>query len=392
MEGDLTISYKDLVQKIKRIKKEALPSEIKQEVINKVHELREEIKQEVIEEFQKQGKAEISADDINRIVISVLKKEGYDIAPIEIEDIEETIEYGVEWIKKEQYEGGWGWHRASIDAPIVHKPTAWDTSKMIMALSEVEEKRDFDVIQKGIDWLKENRNSEKVWNGPWIQSSTVSDTSFAIIAFCRAGEDPSSDIIQNAVDWIKKMRHPYGGWATIPEIGNIEVEATSLAVVALLEAGEERNSEIIKDAVKWLKNNQCLDGGWGIEWVGSSERSYITRTCDAMNALLKAGESTESETIQKGMKWLLKAQDLVTEDGGWGWGYELEKIGEEVNISSKENTAVAIMALLDSDVEPTHWAIQRGIRWLMAGRDRWGRDTASIISTLYRYIKATKGE
>ncbi len=63
-----------------------------------------------------------------------------------------------------------------------------------------------------------------------------------------------------------------------------------------------------------------------------------------------------------------------------------------MNISSKENTAVAIMALLDSDVEPTHWAIQRGIRWLMAGRDRWGRDTASIISTLYRYIKATKGE
>ncbi len=118
--------------------------------------------------------------------------------------------------------------------------------------------------------------SEKVWNGPWIQSSTISDTSFAIIAFCRAGE--------------------------------------------------ERNSEIIKAAVKWLKNNQCLDGGWGIEWVGSSERSYITRTCDAMNALLKAGESTESETIQKGMKWLLKAQDLVTEDGGWGWGYELEKI------------------------------------------------------------------
>lgn len=392
MKGDQIISFEECLQKIRE--REDLPKDFRQRIVDKLLELKGKIERDIFEELQKQRKEGTGIEDsriINRAVISVLKREGYVITSIEKKDIRESIKQGVEWIKKQEYQvGGWGWHQPFPDAPIIRKPTAWDTSIVIITLSEVMEKN-LDAIQRSVEWLKRNRNPESVWNGSWTHRSNVFDTSFAIIALCKAGEDLSSDVIQDAIRWLEKVWHPFGGWIPTPGEGEIDVGATSWAIVALLEAGEQRDSEIIDKSVNWLKDNQRWDGGWSIGWKGSSGRCYVGRTYDAMNALLKAGVSTDSEIIQKGVEWLVKAQDLVIDAGGWGWGYKPEKFGE-VYVSGRENTAMAIMTLLDSGLDPEHWAIQRGIRWLVGMWYEWGRTTPRIILSLHRYIKAVNAK
>ncbi|HNY41594.1 MAG TPA: prenyltransferase/squalene oxidase repeat-containing protein, partial [Bryobacteraceae bacterium] len=93
-------------------------------------------------------------------------------------------------------------------------------------------------------------------------------------------------------------------------------------------------------AAEWLRGVQNADGGWG---AGGEARSSIGRTACAVFGLVSGGDAG-SESVRRGLDYLLAAQDA---DGGWdddGWNWQLLPGFVECR-SSLDALALPLMAL-----------------------------------------------
>lgn len=273
--------------------------------------------------------------------------------------------------------------------------SCWNASILIMSL--LRAKDGIPEIDKHIEWLKNERNLtvEGLWHSPWDPRTNIFDTSFAVVALIEAGVSEDEDIIIRGINFIQNHINPLGGWHSIPgDDEEIEVGATSWAIIALIKAGISPSSEIIITATKWLRENQWDNGGWARWWKNKQGSTpLITRTCDAVGALLVAGESPESPCVQNAIKWLIDLQNLVEikdnfYEVGWGWRrFESEKI----IISDIENTSVAITTLLKGNVDPSSSIIAGGIKFLLEkadGESFWHHDTPRAIICLRKYLNS----
>ena len=141
-----------------------------------------------------------------------------------------------------------------------------------------------------------------------------------------------------------------------------DVTARCVGMLAQLDA--EKYAEPIRNGVAFLKSEQEEDGSWFGRWG----TNYVYGTWSVLCALNAAGEDTKAPYIQRAVQWL---RDRQSDDGGWGedgatyW----EEERETVKASTASQTAWAVLALMAVG-ETESEAVERGIKYLLeAPRD-----------------------
>ena len=119
---------------------------------------------------------------------------------------------------------------------------------------------------------------------------------------------------------------------------------------------------MVARGLDYLRAEQEEDGSWYGRWG----TNYVYGTWSVLCALNAAGDDPAAPHIRKAVDWLVAQQ---REDGGWGEDgatYDKARRGE-VKESTASQTAWAVMGLMAAG-EVDHPAVERGIRYLLAGR------------------------
>lgn len=107
-----------------------------------------------------------------------------------------------------------------------------------------------------------------------------------------------------------------GGWSQFLQEADEppSVTGTACILTAMIQAGDPKPSELIILGKQYIVINMRDDGGWS---KPSLNHLYSTTliTCLATRALIETGQALSSGPIEKGVNWLLIAQNR---DGGWG--------------------------------------------------------------------------
>jgi squalene-hopene/tetraprenyl-beta-curcumene cyclase len=254
-----------------------------------------------------------------------------------------------DWLlsKEIRYQGDWSHNVKNIDASCWcfffnndHQPDCDDTAEVLLALKAVDNPREryqHEVSQRAIDWLFamqcknggwasfDKDNTKKVFesipfadHNAMIDPPTVDITGRILEMLAAYGYTRRDKRVEKAVQFILKEQEPDGAW--FGRWGVNYLYGTFL-VLRALEAMEFSYLEpAVQQAAEWIRMMQNSDGGWG-ESCGTyddpSKRgvgpSTPSQTAWALLGLLAAND-TRSDSVAKGVRWLIERQH---EDGSW---------------------------------------------------------------------------
>jgi squalene-hopene/tetraprenyl-beta-curcumene cyclase len=128
--------------------------------------------------------------------------------------------------------------------------------------------------------------------------------------------------VKKAIKFIRREQEPDGAW--FGRWGVNYIYGTMLVLRGLEAIGVDHHEPYVQQAAEWLRMIQNPDGGWGescasyedpnLKGVGPSTPS---QTAWAVMGLLAAND-TRSESVAKGIAYLLKTQRT---DGAWDEPY-----------------------------------------------------------------------
>ncbi|MBR2124570.1 MAG: squalene--hopene cyclase [Acetobacter sp.] len=195
----------------------------------------------------------------------------------------ESIERARQWIIGMQSSNG-GWGAFDIDnnkailnhipfadhGALLDPPTADVTARCISFLAQLGNPEDHSVIQRGLNYLRQEQESDGSWFGRW-GTNYIYGTWSVLCAFNAAGisyDDPS---IVRAVTWLRDRQRPDGSWGedcdSYKEGGPRGVyyeglpSQTAWAALGLMAAGL-RDDPAVARAVTWLVSQQDEEGAW----------------------------------------------------------------------------------------------------------------------------------
>lgn len=155
--------------------------------------------------------------DDTAVVILAMSRQG---SP----DYAEAIERGCEWLLGMQSSsGGWGAFEPENEhyyfnhipfadhGALLDPPTVDVTARCVGALSQVDRERHAKAIRKGVDFIMREQEKDGSWYGRW-GANYIYGTWSALVALKGAGEDMSKPAIQRAVNWLKAQQNSDGGW------------------------------------------------------------------------------------------------------------------------------------------------------------------------------------
>jgi sporulenol synthase len=405
------ITNSDILEKFFSIIKADMniPIDAKMDLLTSLAGLKLDIYQSAIEISEERNHPSVTQRDLIDAVRRMIP--WWEPSPSK-EEIDRAIKDGKEFLRSKQNNGGWGVYHDWIgglaktceqgqkwkECP---PNTIWDTTAALIALSKGEKGIDSENITRSIEWLKkQERNSDGGY--PYLPKeywefmhtgvsrpveSSVYETSAAVIAFIEVGEKPDSDEINRCLEFLLITQDKvFGAWGGEPS-DDMDVRATSWAILAQIKAGLDPKSEGIQRAIQWLRENQRDDGGWGLRWKGGSGQSLVTSTSDAITALLAAGSDPANEAVQRGINFITSIQKLEENKKG-----ELGLVwscNDEIDVSSIENTAVAINILLNIGKNIKSLNIVNAIQWLLGNEQKgesWGWDTPQVIQCINNYL------
>src|SRR5271156_5599050 len=220
-------------------------------------------------------------------------------------------------------------------------PDTDDSAQVLLALNKVDnharERYQYDVCQRAIAWIFamqcknggwasfDKDNTKMVFeNIPFadhnamLDPPTVDITGRILEMLATYGYTQKDRRVEKAIRFIYSEQEPDGSW--FGRWGVNYLYGTFL-VLRGLEAMEVWNHEpAIQQAAEWIRMVQNTDGGWG-----ESCRSYddpnqrgigpstASQTAWAVLGLLAAGD-TRSDSVAKGIRWLIDKQEA---DGSW---------------------------------------------------------------------------
>ena len=238
--------------------------------------------------------------------------------------------------------------------------------------------------------------------------SVVWDTAIAGYALGLGGEPPEA-ALGRAADWLltKEVRHK-GDWSvkrpkTEPagwyfEFANEfypDIDDTAMVLLALSRAQGKpaAQSAAVERAVKWLLDMQSKDGGWAAfdvdnNWESLSyvpfadHNAMLDPTCPditgrVLEALCACGVNQNHPAVERGVKYLLKAQEA---DGSWYGRWGVDYI---------YGTFLALRGLAAAGVSELEAPVQRALEWVRANQNfdgGWGESCASYDEN--RYVAA----
>jgi squalene-hopene/tetraprenyl-beta-curcumene cyclase len=231
--------------------------------------------------------------------------------------------------------GGWAFFFNNI-----HYPDVDDTGEVLLALKSVthpHERQQHEICQRAIDWVF----AMQCRNGGWasfdrdntkmifqyipfadhnamLDPPTVDITGRILEMLAAYGFTRRDKRVESAVQFILKEQEPDGSW--FGRWGVNYLYGTFLVLRGLEAIGFDQNEPQVQQSVEWVRSVQNSDGGWG-ETCGTyndpNQRgvgpSTPSQTAWGLLALL-AGGDTRSDSVAKGVRWLVEQQ---VEDGSW---------------------------------------------------------------------------
>ena len=223
-------------------------------------------------------------------------------------------------------------------------PDVDDTAQVLLAMNKVDNPREryqYDVCQRAIDWIF----SMQCHNGGWasfdkdntkmifqhipfadhnamLDPPTVDITGRILETLATYGYTRKDRRVEKAIKFIYSEQEPDGSW--FGRWGVNYLYGTFLVLRGLEAMGVWNHEPQIQQAAEWIRSVQNADGGWG-ESCGSYDDpttrgvgvSTPSQTAWAILGLLAAGD-TRSDSVAKGVKWLLSRQ-LVDPQGRGFW-------------------------------------------------------------------------
>lgn len=185
---------------------------------------------------------------------------------------------------------------------------------------------------------------------------------------CSGVQTKSEALVRQAVELLKNLQRQQkdGGWTSVaPPPGEKEESLaldTHYALAALLDAGEDRQSESIDNGGQWLVRAANPKGGWGFlsfEYPQKDDISYVLPTSYAIRDLSRIygpRNSVVRDTVDKALHWLVEECRRPT--GAYG-------PRSEGDSESAVHTAAAIMAFTGAGQPPSLSHIKQSVDWLL---------------------------
>ncbi|WP_188758308.1 squalene--hopene cyclase [Edaphobacter acidisoli] len=219
-------------------------------------------------------------------------------------------------------------------------PDVDDTGQVLMALNCVDNPREryqYEVCQRAINWVWAMQCKNGGWasfdkdntkmifqyipfadHNAMLDPPTVDITGRMLEMLALYGYTRKDPRVEKAVQFILKEQEPDGSW--FGRWGVNYLYGTFLVLRGLEAMGMWNHEPAIQQAAEWIRMVQNADGGWG-ETCGTyddpSQRgvgpSTPSQTAWAVLGLLAAGD-TRSDSVAKGVRWLIQHQH---EDGSW---------------------------------------------------------------------------
>ena len=223
-------------------------------------------------------------------------------------------------------------------------PDVDDSAMVALGLSKVEHpngRYQRESVQRAIDWIF----SMQCKNGGWasfdknnnrmvfqhipfadhnamLDPATVDITGRILEMLATYGYDKNHPAVKKAIKFIRDEQESDGSW--FGRWGVNYIYGTMLVLRGLEAIGVDHHEPYVQQAAEWLRMVQNPDGGWGetcdsyddpnTKGVGPSTPS---QTAWAVMGLLAAND-TRSESVAKGVAYLLKTQRA---DGSWDEPY-----------------------------------------------------------------------
>ncbi len=219
-------------------------------------------------------------------------------------------------------------------------PDIDDTAQVLLALNCVENPREryqYEVTQRALNWIwamqcknggwaafdKDNTKSIFQYipfadHNAMLDPPTVDITGRMLEMLSLYGFTRSDPRVEKAVQFILREQEPDGSW--FGRWGVNYLYGTFLVLRGLEAMGMSHLEPSIQQAAEWVRMVQNADGGWG-ETCGTYDDpdqrgigpSTPSQTAWALLGLLAAGD-TRSDSVAKGVRWLVERQHA---DGSW---------------------------------------------------------------------------
>jgi squalene-hopene/tetraprenyl-beta-curcumene cyclase len=219
-------------------------------------------------------------------------------------------------------------------------PDVDDSAQVLLALNKIDNPREryqYDVSRRALDWVFamqcknggwasfDKDNTKMVFqyipfadHNAMLDPPTVDITGRVLEMLATYGYTAKDKRVERAIKFIFAEQEPDGSW--FGRWGVNYIYGTFLVLRGLEAIGVEQNEPQIQQAAEWIRSIQNADGGWG-ESCGSYDNpvtrgvgpSTPSQTAWALLGLLAAGD-TRSDSVAKGVRWLLKTQGA---DGAW---------------------------------------------------------------------------
>lgn len=107
-------------------------------------------------------------------------------------------------------------------------------------------------LNKALNWMKKNQDSEGRWIG--LMSPSTSGASFAVIALMKSGESPDTMYINDGINWLINNQNEDGGWGEQKNVPS-SMPFTGLAIAGLTAGGVPYDSAVIQKGVDYINRN-----------------------------------------------------------------------------------------------------------------------------------------
>ena len=219
-------------------------------------------------------------------------------------------------------------------------PDIDDTGQVLLALNFVDNPREryqHEVCQRALNWIwamqcrnggwaafdKDNTKSIFQYipfadHNAMLDPPTVDITGRMLEMLAQYGFTRKDPRVEKAVQFILKEQEPDGSW--FGRWGVNYLYGTFLVLRGLEAMGFWNHEPAVLQAAEWIRMVQNADGGWG-ETCGTYDDpdqrgigpSTPSQTAWALLGLLAAGD-TRSDSVAKGIRWLVEQQH---QDGSW---------------------------------------------------------------------------
>ncbi len=212
------------------------------------------------------------------------------------------------------------------------------------------------------------------------------DTGAALVMLNMFKVPRDGEQVKGAISWCAKIQNNDGGWPTFCKgwgelpFDRSSADITAHVLMGLLRSGVPEKSEMIKKGVDFLVGNQLKNGSWPSLWFGNElekdKQNYTQATSQVLRmlALVKDAENA-GKALAGGVAWMLDNQNP---DGGWGPAKGVK--------SSPEETAFALIGLLEAGADPADERIRRGVAYLLDNRDPDGSWRAAPIGLYFAQL------